>query len=116
MSVVSTIATIPPSDRPRLVAGRRALVTGGSRGLGRGVALGLAEAGANVAIVYRTRGAEAAAVAELCTAHGGRSVCVQADVGDSDQASAAVAEAAGLFGGLDIVVANAGIGNPYLTL
>lgn len=106
----------PTASRPQLVAGRRALVTGGSRGLGAGAALALAEAGADVAILYRKRAEEADAVAERCAAFGVRAVTVQADVADSAETTRAVEEAALALGGLDIVVANAGIPNPHLAL
>src|SRR5262249_37422278 len=60
--------------------GRVALVTGGSRGIGRAVALALAEAGADVALGYRTRAAEAAEVVKAVEAAGRRALAVQADV------------------------------------
>jgi len=80
--------------------GRRALVTGGSRGIGRAVALELARAGAEVVVGYRRGAAEAEAVAAET---GGR--CVQADVSDSREAARLVEEA----GDLDVLVNNAGL-------
>jgi 3-oxoacyl-[acyl-carrier protein] reductase len=79
--------------------GKRALVTGGSRGIGRAVALELGRAGADVVVGYRAEADEAEAVASEI---GGRAV--QADVADADQAKALVEEA----GEIDVLVNNAG--------
>jgi len=79
--------------------GKRALVTGGSRGIGRAVALELGRAGADVVVGYRAEQGEAEAVALEV---GGRAV--QADVADPEQAKALVAEA----GDIDVLVNNAG--------
>ena len=80
--------------------GRLALVTGGSRGIGRAIALELARAGAEVAIGYRSGAEEAEEVAREA---GGRAI--QADVGDPEQAARLVEEA----GDLDVLVNNAGV-------
>ena len=80
--------------------GRTALVTGGSRGIGRAIALELAAAGASVVVGYRSGAEEAEAVAAEA---GGRAVC--ADVSDAAQAQALVEEA----GDIDILVNNAGL-------
>jgi 3-oxoacyl-[acyl-carrier protein] reductase len=80
--------------------GRTALVTGGSRGIGRAIALELGKAGANVVVGYRTGREEAAAVASEI---GGRAV--EADVSDPESAKALVEEA----GDFDILVNNAGL-------
>ena len=80
--------------------GKTALVTGGSRGIGRAIALELGRAGANVVVGYRTGREEAAAVASEI---GGRAV--EADVSDAGSAKALVEEA----GDLDILVNNAGL-------
>ena len=82
------------------LAGRTALVTGGSRGIGRAVALELGRAGATVVVGYRTGQEEAEAVAAEI---GGRAV--QADVSDPESAAALV----GAAGDLDILVNNAGL-------
>ena len=64
------------------LTGRRAIVTGGGRGIGRGIALGLARCGADVAIVYRQGAEEAEATAAEVTALGRRALAVQADTSD----------------------------------
>ncbi len=68
---------------------RVALVTGASRGIGRGVALALAEAGTAVAVNYRERADAAEAVCSEIAAAGGQAIAVQADVTDADAVSAA---------------------------
>jgi 3-oxoacyl-[acyl-carrier protein] reductase len=80
--------------------GKTALVTGGSRGIGRAIALELGRAGASVVVGYRSGAEEAEAVASEA---GGRAV--QADVGDPDEAKRLVEEA----GDLDVLVNNAGV-------
>jgi len=85
--------------------GKVALVTGGNGGIGLGIAKGLAQAGAAVAIAGRNQAKNAAAVAAL----GGGAIGLVADVNDSDQVRRMVAETVKAFGGLDILVANAGI-------
>jgi 3-oxoacyl-[acyl-carrier protein] reductase len=80
--------------------GKLALVTGGSRGIGRAIALELGHAGAEVVVGYRTGGEEAEAVAAEI---GGRAV--EADVSDAESATALVEEA----GDLDVLVNNAGL-------
>jgi 3-oxoacyl-[acyl-carrier protein] reductase len=92
--------------------GRTALVTGGSRGIGRAVVAMLARAGADVAVGYHTRAAEAETVAAEARAAGRRAIAVGGDLADPaavDAITRAVAEA---FGRLDIFVANAGIWPP----
>jgi NAD(P)-dependent dehydrogenase (short-subunit alcohol dehydrogenase family) len=89
-------------------ANRAAFVTGGSRGVGRAIALELAARGADVAVVYRARREEAARVAAAIEAHGGKALALQADVGDSAAVAAAFARARDAFGGVDIVAHSAG--------
>ena len=87
-------------------SGKRVLITGGSRGIGRACALAYAAEGATLALVYR--GDEAAALATQASLDGEGHSVVQADVGNPAEAASAVAEAADRLGGLDILVNNAG--------
>lgn len=89
--------------------GQKALVTGGSRGIGRGIALELAREGADVVINYvRSSDAALAVVGEI-EALGRKATAVQADVGKVEDATRLVKEAQTFLGGLSIVVNNAGI-------
>lgn len=85
--------------------GKVALVTGGNGGIGLGIAKGLAQAGAALAIAGRNQAKNAAAVAAL----GGGTIGLVADVNDPEQVRRMVADTVKAFGGLDILVANAGI-------
>jgi 3-oxoacyl-[acyl-carrier protein] reductase len=89
--------------------GKRALVTGGSRGIGRGIALAFAEAGADVAIGYRRDSASADSAVKEIEAHGRRGAAFAADVRDRGAVFAMVEGARDALGGLDVVVANAGV-------
>ena len=92
-----------------IVNGQKALVTGGSSGIGRGVALALAKAGADVAVNFaRDRSGAESAVAEI-TAIGRNSFAHQADVSNEEDVVAMFAEVIRRFGTIDIVVSNAGI-------
>lgn len=96
--------------------GKRALVTGASRGIGRGIALALAQAGADVAVGYRREKAAAdRAVAEI-EALGRRALALAADVRDREAVGAMVDGAVEALGGLDIVVANAGVASRFEAL
>jgi 2-deoxy-D-gluconate 3-dehydrogenase len=90
------------------LTGRAALVTGGNGGIGLGIAKGLAQAGASVAIAGRNAEKNAAAVAEL-TALGADAFAIAADVTDEAACRAMIHTAAQRFGRLDILVNNAGI-------
>jgi 3-oxoacyl-[acyl-carrier protein] reductase len=89
--------------------GRTALVTGGSRGIGRGIARALAEAGADVAVNYRSAADEANEVVTAIRAMGRKAEAYQASVDDYAACAAMVAAAARDFGGLSILINNAGI-------
>ena len=90
--------------------GKCALVTGGSRGIGRGIALRLAERGANVAINYVRDEAAAAATLAAVRERSGQGVMVKADVSKPEDVSALAAHVGQAFGKLDILVNNA-LGN-----
>ena len=89
--------------------GRTALVTGGSRGIGRAICLELADRGACVAVNYKTREDAANAVVEEVRNGGVDAISVQADVADSRAVQAMVDEVAGALGKPDILVNNAGL-------
>jgi 3-oxoacyl-[acyl-carrier protein] reductase len=93
----------------RLLQGRTAIVTGGSRGIGRSTTLRLAEAGANVVVNYHSNEAAAEEVVREAKGRGVDALAIRADVSDVDQAEHLVQRTVERFGGLDIVVANAGI-------
>jgi NAD(P)-dependent dehydrogenase (short-subunit alcohol dehydrogenase family) len=89
--------------------GKRALVTGGSRGIGAAIAKRLAAEGADVAITYDRSADRAEAVASEIKQQGRRALALKADSADAAAVRGAVNEAAKAFGGLDILVNNAGI-------
>ncbi|KML51814.1 oxidoreductase [Burkholderia cepacia] len=89
--------------------GKRALITGGSRGIGAAIAKRLAADGADVAITYEKSAERAQAVVAGIEAQGRRAVAIQADSANPVAVRAAVDRAAEAFGGLDILVNNAGI-------
>ena len=92
-----------------VLAGRRALVTGGSRGIGAEIVRRLAADGAAVAFTYGSSAAEADKLAAEIAADGGTSVAIQADSGDPEQVAKAIDETVAQLGGLDILVNNAGV-------
>jgi 3-oxoacyl-[acyl-carrier protein] reductase len=92
-----------------LLDGKTALVTGASRGIGRAIALRLAEEGAAVAINYAGNAAKAEEVKNLIASKGGKAITIQADVADAAAAEAMVKEVKETFGKIDILVNNAGI-------
>ena len=92
--------------------GRIALVTGASRGIGRAVALALAEAGADVAVNYRARDKEAAEVVAAIEALGRRAIAVAADVAIGPQVHDMVETVERELGPIDVLVNNAGIAIP----
>ncbi len=93
-----------------MFAGRIALVTGGSRGIGRAIALALAGAGADIAVNYRAQRTEAEAVAAAIREAGRRAVAVCADVSDAAAVAAMLRDTEAGLGPVDILVNNAGIG------
>jgi glucose 1-dehydrogenase len=101
----------PPAAR--LLEGRRALVTGATSGIGRGAAFELAAHGAAVAINHRGRVDDARAMVAAIEAAGGSAVPVAMDVSVEDDVKRGFAEAREAFGGLDLLVNNAGIEKPF---
>ena len=93
------------------LGGRTALVTGAARGLGRAIALAFAEAGADVALGLRDVSRDDGLADEIRSL-GRRALPLQMDVGELDQIDGAVAAAVEEFGGLDLLVNNAGGGEP----
>ena len=91
------------------LAGKRALVTGASRGIGAGIALALADKGADVVITYERSADRAAEVVRAIEAKGRRGFAIQADSADPAAVKRSVDEAVEALGGLDILVNNAGI-------
>lgn len=89
--------------------GRVALITGGGRGIGKGIALALAKDGADAAIIYRRDADAARKTAEEISAFGCRSAIFPADLTDFEQIKIAVRDAVQTFGKIDILVNNAGI-------
>ncbi len=92
------------------LAGRSALVTGAGQGLGRGIAEGLAQFGADVAVVDIDAESAGRAADDL-NAAGGRAVSLTCDVSDQQQVRSAVEQAIDALGKIDILVANAGVGD-----
>ena len=92
--------------------GKIALVAGGSRGIGAGIAKRLAADGAEVAITY-TKGADAAAsVVEEIERAGGKAIAIQADATNAEAVRSAVKRTVAIFGRLDVLVNNAGTAIP----
>ena len=91
------------------LAGKRALVTGGSRGIGAAIALALADKGADVAITYERSADRAAEIVRAIERKGRRALAIQADSADPAAVKRSVDEAAQALGGLDILVNNAAI-------
>lgn len=91
--------------------GKRALVTGGSRGIGAAIALALAENGADVVFTYQRSAEKAATVAKSIEDTGRRAVAIQADSADPEAITRAASDAITALGGLDILVNSAAIGH-----
>jgi 3-oxoacyl-[acyl-carrier protein] reductase len=95
------------------LAGKVAVVTGGSRGLGRGIAEGFGAEGAKVVVNYLKDERAARAAAETIKKNGGDAVIVRADVGEVDDVSAMMESAVKEFGTIDVLVNNAGMLNSF---
>ena len=92
-----------------LLTGKTAIVTGGSRGIGRAIALCLAAEGANVAVIYAGNTAAAEETLQAITDKGGKAISIQCDVANGDTVTAMVKQVKEQFGSIDILVNNAGI-------
>jgi len=103
-------ATTAPS-RPvhKVLAGQKALVTGANSGIGRGVAIALGQAGADVVVNYVSGDDAAAEVVKSIEQHGVRALAIKADVSNEEQVIAMFAQAVKDLGTIDILVANAGL-------
>jgi 3-oxoacyl-[acyl-carrier protein] reductase len=94
------------------LTGKVALITGGSRGIGAGIAKRLADDGAAVVITYAKDAKAASDVIKTIEQDGGRAIAVQADAGDVEALRAAVEKTVATFGRLDVLVNNAGTAIP----
>lgn len=99
-----------------MLSGKVAIVTGGSRGIGRAVSIALAEAGADVAVVYAGNRQGAEETVAGIEKRGRRGIMIQTDVSRADQVDSAVKQVLDTFGRIDILVNNAGITRDNLVL
>lgn len=97
------------SDRNHKLAGKTALVTGASKGIGASIAVHLAAAGASVVVNYASSRDGADRIVSKITAAGGRAVAIQADLSRPDEVVRLLAETKAAFGQLDVLVNNAGV-------
>jgi len=100
---------MPSCEERRILAGQKALVTGGSSGIGRAVAIALGGAGADVVVNYRSGEEEAREVVDAIKEKGSNAVAIQADVSKEDQVQAMFARMFETFGTIDILINNAGL-------
>jgi len=99
----------PSTERKQNVQRPLALVTGSSRGIGRGIAVSLAEAGYDIVVNYQGNHEAAVTAAEECKSHGVRAETVQADIAVREDRLRLVEETRSRFGRLDVLVNNAGV-------
>lgn len=102
-------------EKEKELGGKVALVTGGSRGIGAGIALALGEAGAKVIVNYFEQKEKAEQIVRRITAEGGEAVSFGADVSDEEQVDSLLSFITSNFGGVDILINNAGI-HQHLTI
>jgi glucose 1-dehydrogenase len=102
-------STAPQLEPQRLLSGQKALVTGANSGIGRGIALALGEAGADVIVNYVTDEPAAQEVVAHIERSGVRSAAIKADVSSESEVDAMFDAMLGTFGTVDILVANAGL-------
>jgi glucose 1-dehydrogenase len=107
-------AFTPLAEPARLLGGRKALVTGADSGIGRGIAFELAAHGAAVAVNYLSDSSVAEDMVAQIERSGGRAIAVQMDVASEHDVVQAIAKAREAFGGLDLLVNNAGIEKQFL--
>ena len=93
----------------KLLEGKNVIITGASRGIGKGIALKFAEHGANIAFSYRSSAEKAAALEQELAAYGIKAKGYQSDAGSFEAAQTLVDDVVKEFGGVDVVVNNAGI-------
>ncbi|HUR99150.1 MAG TPA: 3-oxoacyl-ACP reductase family protein [Pyrinomonadaceae bacterium] len=94
---------------PNLFAGKTAIVTGASRGVGRATAIRLAEGGADVVVNYLSNDVEALETVRACTTKGVKAIAVQADVSDMVSSQELARQTLERFGRIDLLVCNAGV-------
>jgi len=99
-----------------LLAGKTALITGASRGIGEAIALKFAEHGASIAFTYLSSASRAQALVEKIEAMGGKAIAFQSDASSYEAAEKLVQDVLAQFGNLDICVNNAGISKDNLLL
>ena len=104
-----------PAGQP-VLSGKRAIVSGSSLGIGRGIAIALAQAGAEVTINYRSHPADADEVVAQCESHGVKAHAIAADMAEQAEVERLVDEATDAMGGLDIVVSNAAYSDRHTML